>query len=515
MKMVKYKGKTIHPYESFYWNTTQEFFRGELGGGIARCVKCDDSLATLVMEERQQVMNIVDDTNIGFKNPQRGRVYSVAGLSPCLNCCEGGGLEPKVMEPMCSVHPHSHKLEFNPETSIKDIAPALRATDYKAPPVVYEPQFLELSNFISLGTQNNSYNRVWKVDNYCGALNCTKQMEILEPQVMTPKRTDFGKAIRKQYEQGNIQMSRHDMTELEPRQDGVSNTLTSVQKDNLVVEPKIIQKFGDRGTDQYSVRDIAHTIPANPMSDRGQMLLEPTEEYKDIDYEQITETNTRKILCVLQCKVGEEKIQWAVGRFVGIFKEEILRQRVYEESICECREYDTRLQPRTSLIKEDNVSTSRQRDGLRDMRSNQEYRCASQGFQLSEQFTREFNGIVSQLSHENTYAKECLQYLWKTCEGVQSMQQTLSALEEVWRPSSSTLEYIQPQKYRIRKLTCRECFRLMGVDDEDIDKIQASGISNSSQYKLAGNSIVVDVLYHIFRKAFIEKENESQQLTFF
>lgn len=30
---MKYKGKTIHPYESFYWNTTQEFFRGELGGG--------------------------------------------------------------------------------------------------------------------------------------------------------------------------------------------------------------------------------------------------------------------------------------------------------------------------------------------------------------------------------------------------------------------------------------------------------------------------------------------------
>ena len=72
---------------------------------------------------------------------------------------------------------------------------------------------------------------------------------------------------------------------------------------------------------------------------------------------------------------------------------------------------------------------------------------------------------------------------------------------------------VEPQ-VRIRKLTPRECFRLMGVDDEDIDKIQASGISNSSQYKLAGNSIVVDVLYHIFRKAFTEKENEAQQLTF-
>lgn len=70
-------------------------------------------------------------------------------------------------------------------------------------------------------------------------------------------------------------------------------------------------------------------------------------------------------------------------------------------------------------------------------------------------------------------------------------------------------------RYRIRKLTPRECFRLMGCDEETIDTIQAAGISNSQQYKLAGNSIVVDVLYHLFRKMFVETENESQQLTLF
>ena len=64
---------------------------------------------------------------------------------------------------------------------------------------------------------------------------------------------------------------------------------------------------------------------------------------------------------------------------------------------------------------------------------------------------------------------------------------------------------IAEPKYRIRKLTPRECFRLMGVDDTDIDKIQAAGISNSQQYKMAGNSIVVDNLYHIFRTMFVDK----------
>lgn len=67
----------------------------------------------------------------------------------------------------------------------------------------------------------------------------------------------------------------------------------------------------------------------------------------------------------------------------------------------------------------------------------------------------------------------------------------------------------------IRKLTPKECFRLMGLQDDEINTIQATGISNSMQYKLAGNSIVVDVLAAIFRKMFIDKKNDSQQLTLF
>lgn len=69
-------------------------------------------------------------------------------------------------------------------------------------------------------------------------------------------------------------------------------------------------------------------------------------------------------------------------------------------------------------------------------------------------------------------------------------------------------------RYRIRKLTPKECFRLMGVRDSDIDKIKSAGISESQQYKMAGNSIVVDCLVNgIFKNLFIE--NESSELTLF
>lgn len=56
--------------------------------------------------------------------------------------------------------------------------------------------------------------------------------------------------------------------------------------------------------------------------------------------------------------------------------------------------------------------------------------------------------------------------------------------------------------FKIRKLTPRECFRLMGMRDDDIDKIQQVGISDTQQYKMAGNSIVVNVLEVIFKNLF-------------
>ena len=50
---------------------------------------------------------------------------------------------------------------------------------------------------------------------------------------------------------------------------------------------------------------------------------------------------------------------------------------------------------------------------------------------------------------------------------------------------------------RIRKLTPKECWRLMGFDDEDFEKA-AKVNSNTQLYKQAGNSIVVNVLMAIF-----------------
>lgn len=91
-----------------------------------------------------------------------------------------------------------------------------------------------------------------------------------------------------------------------------------------------------------------------------------------------------------------------------------------------------------------------------------------------------------------------------------------TAITTAFRPNIAQPQALNPKRtagdrtlcyydtdFRIRKLTPKECFRLMDMDDKYIDTIQEAGISNSQQYKLAGNSIVVACLYYIFKNLFI------------
>ena len=61
---------------------------------------------------------------------------------------------------------------------------------------------------------------------------------------------------------------------------------------------------------------------------------------------------------------------------------------------------------------------------------------------------------------------------------------------------------------RIRKLTPKECWRLMGFDDEDFERA-AQVNSNSQLYKQAGNSFVVNVLEKIFKNLLVENVEKS------
>ena len=182
--------------------------------------------------------------------------------------------------------------------------------------------------------------------NMQGTSNCLTSVQkdnlVMESQVLTPKRTEYGKQIRKAYESGQIQESRHNMTELEPRQDNISNTLTTVQKDNMV-----------------------------------------------------------------------------------------LIKQATKQGYAEC----------------------------------------------------ELGGVVDLSFPDSATRRGRVQNGGKICPTIMAQNQELCKIET---------------KYRIRKLTPRECGRLMGVSDEDIDKMAAVN-SNTQLYKQFGNSIVVDVMCAMFR----------------
>lgn len=72
-------------------------------------------------------------------------------------------------------------------------------------------------------------------------------------------------------------------------------------------------------------------------------------------------------------------------------------------------------------------------------------------------------------------------------------------------------ELIDNNKLTVRKLTPRECWRLMGMSDEDFEK--AAEVSSDAQlYKQAGNSIVVDVLEAIFENILINGNSGQKSL---
>lgn len=205
-------------------------------------------------------------------------------------------------------------------------------------------------------------------------------VQMLEPNVLTPKRTEYGKAIRKEYEAGNIQESRHNMTEMQPRTDGVSNTLTTVQKDNLVM-----------------------CVPINTCSDGS-------------------------------CQA--------------------LTAHLHKETANDCKKFE-RHSPAMGVL-EIGVGHN----------------------PISKKF--EFDGFHDQPA-----------------------------------PTLLATDYKAPKCYsdgiRIRKLTPRECWRLMGVRDEQFDHLH--GISKTQLYKMAGNSIVVDVLMAIFKNLLISDKETKGQLS--
>jgi site-specific DNA-cytosine methylase len=77
----------------------------------------------------------------------------------------------------------------------------------------------------------------------------------------------------------------------------------------------------------------------------------------------------------------------------------------------------------------------------------------------------------------------------------------------------STDNYVWDRNYKVRELTNRETFKLMGVCDDDVETL-LNTVPKTQCKKLAGNSICVNVMSEIFKKLFCQKSNNPETSLF-
>ena len=252
---------------------------------------------------------------------------------------------------------------------------------------------------------------------------------IKETWVLKQVRNEYGKQIRKAYESHQIHERRGNMTTAELRTDGLSNTITTVLKDNTLfemtegIELQEVKAIDEQNmTVRHETFGALTTDGSSPKHNNRVMEVHHTEPVVDV-----------------------------------------YNKRVLDGPAC------------GTITAHGNASPTT---------------CGTFGI-IKEKGGSEV-GKVGQISSENSQ-----------CGSVYSDDGNMATLTAGTHGDANPKVCTQ---YRIRKLTPRECWRLMDFSDEDFEKAEKVN-SNTQLYKQAGNSIVCNVLVAILGQMFSGKEN--------
>lgn len=261
-------------------------------------------------------------------------------------------------------------------------------------------------------------------------------------------------------ENGNVEQY------IEPNDKGLCNTLTTVQKDNLVLEPKLIQVGQIYGTEREPNPQAGRVYDANGLSPTMDSCSGGNRMPKVVVQERLTgaygrnfgskgklqdiEGSCDTLLSAMGCGGGNVPI---------VKEQEIDAVNPMPDGTCR-------------TIKHQYANTSIANT----------VRTGSMGATM---VSEKLPGDIEQNEKNQVY-------------NIKDMHVNLSGRDGNERNYPVNLK---DGSYRIRKLTPRECFRLMGFDDSDFDKVEGN-LSNSQLYKMAGNSIVVNVLEEIYKQLF-------------
>ena len=155
-----------------------------------------------------------------------------------------------------------------------------------------------------------------------------------------------------------------------------------------------------------------------------------------------------EVLRILQETYGEEKVlQWGIGVLDLVQQKKVLQQGMHECSVQSETEEGDELDD-SALPCEELVA----KWAMRDMWIGKECRCASQGWKPTEQQSREFAEIVSELSHKGTSSCKSLFDLWRQGKGIWLLQQALYSIQKI-RRSVDMQEGGDAMNTAVRRLT--------------------------------------------------------------
>lgn len=382
------------------------------------------------------------------------RVYDTDGVSPTVHCQGGGNTELKIAENFVLGGLQAHQ---TPRTD--GISPALTEAMGKGggqTPIIAQPQerFYKQAfetmheNDCKDGDTIDAFNKKVNKSGICPTLTTRPEgfKTAIIPVVESDEPIIAAMRGRNPENPSDRSVGLHTEQRLEPNAKGICNTLTTVQKDNLVVENAYVaRRYGefieDKGYvpemfvayNKQEIEDVAPTLTVQCSSFGGSSavlkmetedvsLLAPNNwNHKAGDGHATRERRETDICPALQATAGQSQ--------QSFLKIKVATKKGYEEA----KEGDY------VNITYPGSNTKRGRVG---------------------------DGIAHTL----------------TCGDGNA---------------------VVTQNVRIRKLTPRECLRLMGWKDEQIDRIQTAKISGTQQYRQAGNGIVVQVLEEIFKALFL------------
>ena len=444
------------------------------------------------------------DNQLDHTFESANRVYDANCLCPTIPTCGGGGIQPKVIEVM--------KLN-------DDKIPVLLGGVGK------ENEF---------GKQYRQGNRVYDSDGVAMAITSQpigntggnsylylEKKKITDAQALRMVRTEKGKELRKAYENHEIHHGFNEYRKAEPRKDGCANTLSTVLKDNHIVETKQLGHI-EKGTGKHQSNMVFDADGLCPCICAGMgvkqqptMHIETrkieTEDYvmDDGNFNQRGKVHSENGVCrtimgsghagnepkVLQAKqivaMRGRNPDNPSDRTAGIYLEQRLEPQ--EDGICNCL---TSVQKDNLVLEKKNVKTIKIKQATKE------------GF-----VDLEIGGVVD-LEYPNSKTRR-----GRVIDGGQvaptTTTTTVPYLVELGNPDFYNFLYeIDGELYliRIRKLIPLECFRLMAVSNKDAEKMLNVN-SNTQCYKQAGNSIVVTVLMGIFSQLGISGVRKWNDMT--